>query len=106
MPMPEIHPCHCSICQQEGDHPDKAEHRRINVLLSRLDEQQRRWFAAHESKRIGYGGDRLLGQITGLDEKTISKGRQELEDDLQTRPLDRMRLPGGGRIAREKKTRH
>lgn len=105
MPTREIHTCQCPVCQQEADLPDKAEHRRINLLLSRLDEQQRRWFAAHESKRLGYGGDHLLSQITGLDEKTIAKGRQELEADLKARPTDRVRLPGGGRIAREKKTR-
>jgi hypothetical protein len=104
MPTQEIHRCQCPLCQEEADHPDKAEHRRINLLLSRLDEQQRRWFAAHESKRLGYGGDRLLYQITGLDEKTIAKGRQELEGDLQARPADRVRLPGGGRLAGEKKT--
>jgi hypothetical protein len=92
------------VCRQEADHPDKAEHRRINLLLSRLDEQQRRWFVAHESQRRGYGGDRLLCQISGLDEKTIARGRQELADDLQARPTERVRLPGGGRVAGEKKT--
>ena len=105
MPTQEIHCCACGACQQETSHPNQAEHRRINVLLSRLDEQQRRWFAAHESKRLGYGGDRLVSQITGLDEKTIARGRQELEDDLQARPSDRVRLCGGGRLAGEKKTR-
>jgi hypothetical protein len=106
MPAREIHSCQCSVCQQQADHPDKQEHRRINLLLSRLDEQQRRWFVAHESQRLGYGGDRLLFQITGMDEKTIAKGRQELEADLTERPAERRRLPGGGRPAREKKIRH
>jgi hypothetical protein len=104
MPTKEIHLCQCPVCQQEPEHPDKAEHRRINLLLSRLDEQQRRWFVAHESQRIGYGGDHLLAQITGLDEKTIAKGRQELDADLLARPTDQIRLPGGGRPTREKKT--
>jgi hypothetical protein len=103
MTTQEIHCCQCVRCQQEAEFPEAAEHSRINLLLSRLDEQQRRWFVAHESKRVGYGGDRLLSQITGLDEKTIAKGRQELESNLEARPLDRVRLPGGGRIAAEKK---
>jgi hypothetical protein len=47
----------------------------MNLLLSRLDEQQRRWYVAVESQRVGAGGDRLLAQITGLDEKTIQRGR-------------------------------
>jgi len=104
MPLHEIHTCQCSICQQEADHPDKALHQRMNLLVSRLDEQQRRWFVAHESQRIGHGGDRLLSQITGLDEKTIARGRQELQADLSARPTERIRLPGGGRPANEKKT--
>ena len=105
MPARIIHSCACSVCQEEADHPYRQEHQRINLLLSRLDEQQRRWFVAHELQRIGYGGDRLLFQITGMDEKTIARGRQELEDGLANRPVDRTRLPGGGRPAREKKIR-
>jgi hypothetical protein len=37
---------------------------------------------AVESNRIGAGGDRQLSQITGLDEKTIQCGRQELASSL------------------------
>jgi hypothetical protein len=69
----------------------------MNLLMSRLDEQQRRWFAAVESERIGHGGDRLLSQITGLDVQTIRRGRRELAADLATRPESRTRQPGGGR---------
>jgi hypothetical protein len=36
-----------------------------NLLVSRLDEQQRRWFVALEAKRVGRGGETLLAQITG-----------------------------------------
>ena len=77
----------------------------MNLLLSRLDEQQRRWYVALEADRLGHGGDRLLAQITGMDEKTIRRGRQELAAGLTDRPADRVRLPGGGRPASEKKTR-
>jgi len=76
----------------------------MNLLLSRLDEQQRRWYAAVESHRIGWGGDTLMSLITGLDEKTIQKGRQELAHSLQDRPADRRRVEGGGRPPLEKKT--
>lgn len=77
----------------------------MNLLLSRLDEQQRRWYVAVEANRIGHGGVRLLSQITGIDEKTIRRGQQELADELVERPIDRVRLPGGGRPPVEKKTR-
>ena len=59
---------------------------------------------AVESNRIGAGGDRLLAQITGLDEKTIERGRQELAGSLAERPEQRVRLPGGGWPRAEKKT--
>jgi hypothetical protein len=72
--------------------------------MSRLDEQQRRWLAALESKKLGYGGDTLLGQITGLHVDTVRRGRQELDAGLQGRPTDRVRRPGAGRPPREKKT--
>jgi hypothetical protein len=78
----------------------------MNLLLSRLDEQQRRWFAALEAQKVGHGGIRLLSQITGLDEKTIVRGQQEMQEQLTTRPAERIRQPGGGRPATEKKTPH
>jgi hypothetical protein len=104
MPGSAVHQCECPHCQQETPHPDQELHRQMNLLLSRLDEQQRRWYAAVESNRIGAGGDRLLAQITGLDEKTIERGRQELDRSLAERPEKRVRLPGGGRPRAEKKT--
>ena len=75
----------------------------MNLLMSRLDEQQRRWYAAVESAEVGHGGDRTLARITGLDVDTIRRGRRELADSLEGRPADRVRLPGGGRPAVEKK---
>ena len=104
MPRSEVHQCECPHCQQETPHPDQELHRQMNLLLSRLDEQQRRWYGAVESNRIGAGGDRLLAQITGLDEKTIQRGRKELAEELSERPEQRIRLPGGGRPRAEKKT--
>jgi hypothetical protein len=75
------------------------------LLFGRLDENQRRWFAAVESKRIGHGGERLMSQITGMDEKTIRRGREELAASLADIPPERIRRAGGGRPPVEKKTR-
>jgi hypothetical protein len=86
-----------------GEHPDRHLHHNINLLLSRLDEQQRRWLAALESQKIGHGGDVLLSQITGLHPDTIRRGREGLDADLQDRPTDRVRKPGGGRPRLSKK---
>ena len=98
-----IHVCKCPHCQQEAYHQDKKLHHQMNLFLSRLDEQQRRWYVAMESNRMGAGGDQLLSQITGMDVKTIRRGRQELEADLADRPSERIRLAGGGRPPVEKK---
>jgi hypothetical protein len=97
--------CQCPVCQQAVPHPDRERHRQMNLFLSRLDEAQRRWYVALEADRLGPGGERLLAQITGLDEKTIRRGRAELAQGFADRPDDRVRRPGGGRPAVEKKTR-
>lgn len=73
----------------------------IVLLLSLLDERQRRLFAGLESMLLGWGGDRRMAEVTGLDAHTIAKGRREL---LQGDTLaERIRRPGGGRKAVEKK---
>lgn len=96
--------CQCPVCRDPNDHPEKALHRRINLFLNRLDEQQRRWYVAIESMKVGHGGDLLLSQITGMNVETIRRGRRELEAELADRPTDRVRLPGGGRPLAGKKT--
>ena len=103
----KIHQCECEDCQrqEEKEHPSRALHQQINVLVSRLDEQQRRWFVALESNRIGHGGDVLMSKITGMDEKTIRRGKREMQAGLADRPAMRIRLAGGGRPSTEKKTR-
>lgn len=105
MPISKLHVCQCANCQISREHPDKKLHLQMNLLLSRLDEQQRRWYVAVESNRIGYGGVRLLSQITGLDEKTIQRGQEELEQNFADRPMNQIRSEGGGRQLVEKKTR-
>jgi hypothetical protein len=105
MPQREAHLCQCLVCLREEPHADQPLHRRMNLLMSRLDEQQRRWYAALEAQKLGHGGDSLLSVITGLHVDTIRRGREELADGLRDRPVDRVRLPGGGRPAAEKKIR-
>jgi len=101
----EIHHCQCPHCRHSPDHPDWQLHHQMNLLLSRLDEQQRRWYVALESKKLGHGGDVLLAQITGMHVETIRRGRRELDADLAESPPERIRQAGGGRVAVEKKIR-
>lgn len=97
-----VHECGCAACRA-GDHADRDDHRQLNLLLSRLDEQQRRWVAGREAKRLGHGGLKLLAEITGLHPETIRRGGDELDEELSERPTDHVRLPGGGRPRVEKK---
>jgi hypothetical protein len=75
----------------------------MNLFLSRLDEQQRRWYVALETKKLGHGGAKRMSQITGMHVDTIRRGIRELDNELAGRPTDRIRLPGGGRHRVEKK---
>ena len=104
MPQRDLYQCQCPSCTGPKPHPDQQIHRQMNLLMSRLDEQQRRWYAAVEAAKIGHGGDRRVAQITGLHVDTIRRGREELAESLGSRPADRVRLPGGGRPALEKKS--
>ena len=101
----DVHRCQCPSCQQPQAHPDQDLHAHMNLLLSRLDEQQRRWYAALEARKLGHGGDTLVSRITGLHVDTIRRGREELDAGLQDRPTDRIRRPGGGRPPVKKKMR-
>lgn len=105
MPISAVHQCQCAHCQDPGESPEKKLHEQINLVASRLDEQQRRWFVAVEANRYGHGGVRLFSQITGMDEKTIERGQLELEEGLTNRPTEQVRSAGGGRPRVEKKTR-
>jgi hypothetical protein len=89
--------CPCSLCRTGKDHPDRVHHVQFRTLMSVLDERQRRWIAGWEAARLGYGGTRLVAQITGLDPKTIRRGRSELTQGLAELPTDRIRRPGAGR---------
>lgn len=99
-----VHQCPCEACRA-GLGPEAEHHRRLNRILSRLDEQQRRWVAALEAQRLGYGGFNEVAAVTGMHPETIRRGRDELAADLRDRPADRVRLPGGGGQPLAKKTR-
>jgi len=105
MPVHLLHTCECSICREQTNVEIVRYHRQINLLLSRLAEPQRRWYVGVLSQEPDSPSDAQLSLITGIDEKTIRRGRQEMEDDLLTVPLDRQRQAGGGRLLAEKKTR-
>ena len=65
------------------------------AFLATLNEKQRRLYAGFESLRLGRGSDALVARRTGLNVKTVARGRQELQaGDIS---LERIRAPGAGR---------
>ena len=101
-----IHQCECETCRAGLDAENKESHQRINLFLSRLNEPQRRWYVATLSEDANGLSDRELTLITGMDEKTIRRGKEELQEQLSALPLGRQRRVGGGRLRAEKKIRN
>ena len=67
----------------------------IVLFASLLDERQRRLFAGLEALKCGWGGDRRIAQLLGIDPSTVGAGRRQLvERDVE---IDRVRRAGGGR---------
>ena len=60
-----------------------------------LDERGRRLWAAAESLSIGYGGDAVVSDATGISRPTIRSGRRQLASGSYER--ERIRRPGAGR---------
>lgn len=73
------------------------------AVLARLNESQRRWVVGLLSRAIGHGGDALMSRMTGLDPQTVQAGRREVAARLEGCPEGRVRRPGAGRPALEKK---
>ena len=73
----------------------------ILLFASLLDERQRRLFAGLEALKCGWGDDRRIAQLLGIDPSTVAAGRRQLvERDVE---LDPVRRAGGGRKPTEKK---
>ena len=65
------------------------------AISSILDERGRRPWAAAESLSIGYGGDAVVPDATGISNRTIRSGRRQLAPgDFERK---RVRRPGAGR---------
>ena len=75
----------------------------VVLFFSTLNERQRRLYTGMESLRVGYGGDRRIAELTGLDVHTVARGRRELSAGELGKQA--VRSTGGGRVPVEKKRR-
>lgn len=103
LPEVRVHSCQCASCQAGINRDIVQQHQRMNLFLSRLSEPQRRWYVGLLSQQPDSPSDVELGRITGLDRKTIRRGRRELLAGLAEFPSQRQRQPGGGQPTAEKK---
>ncbi|MBA7534822.1 hypothetical protein ES705_27072 [subsurface metagenome] len=72
----------------------------LQLFLSTLNEKQRRLYVGFESMKFGRGGDVIFSRVTGMNVKTIARGRKELlSHDISP---DRIRREGAGRPAIKK----
>ena len=73
--------------------------RKFTRLASELNERGRRRWAASEALELGHGGIKVVAQATGLGERTIRRGGQELRHaQASASPTgQRIRHAGGGR---------
>ena len=73
------------------------------VVFGRLREQDKRHVAGLLALLVGHGGVSWVADVVGLERDCVSRGKAEVAGGLVGRPLDRQRLPGGGRKPLEKK---
>ena len=70
--------------------PEQVLHEHINLLMSRLNEQERRWVAALLA--MHYRSISFVVLVTGISEKTIRRGMEEMNAGLEERPYERIRV--------------
>jgi len=73
-----------------------ATKKRITTMLPLLNEKQKRIFLALEAESIGYGGVKLIHEMTGVSQTTIIKGQKEVQSG-EISGDERIRKKGGGR---------
>src|SRR6185312_188288 len=73
---------------------------KYTAIAADLDERGRRRWGAAEARLLGWGGIEAVAAATGLSDRTIRNGIQEL-DDPHAPPPSQQRRCGAGRKARE-----
>jgi len=87
--------CTCRLCVD--DEGLRVTHGRWIEMMSILNERQTRLDAAEKAVAMGHGGITIMAQVSGLSERTIRRGIEELEAGDLGEMAERSRRPGGGR---------
>ena len=92
--------CICELCNKNLVKKPKQAlitqiKQRYDFISSYLSEHSKRIWAASESKVIGWGGDSIVSEATGISRVTIITGKKELQG--ADKNPGRIRQKGGGR---------
>jgi len=75
----------------------------MKKLYNVLSEKDKRRYTAIESMLLGHGGDTYIANVLGCNPKTVSRGRNEIENMPRDSGYNkRIRKPGSGRKGYEK----
>ncbi len=66
-------------------------------MISLLNERQTRLYVAEKALEMGRGGVTMLARVSGLSERTIRRGIQELQSGVMPAEEHRVRRTGAGR---------
>ena len=68
---------------------------KLSILLPSLNEKQKRLLVGAEAAALGYGGIKLLSDMTGMSRNTVARGIREIESGDEV--VKRIRSKGSGR---------
>jgi len=84
--------------QKSAEEQISVVRQKYEAMKPYLNERSRRIWAASEARTLGYGGQKIVHEATGLSGTTISRGLVELATAEGERvALGRIRSAGGGR---------
>ena len=58
---------------------DNAIKKRIQTVVSMLNERQKRLYLAAEAEALGWGGKGIVSEIAGVDKNTLTAGQKDLD---------------------------
>jgi transposase len=75
----------------------EAFRKRYSKLLPLLRENEQRMVLGSDSEVFGYGGVSLVSELSGVSRPTIIEGKKEINHEIESAALSKVRRPGGGR---------
>ena len=88
--------CPCNECNSPESDSNSSQTSAIRFIVNTFPERERRQVAGLLALREGRGGVLKASRLTGLDVKTVRKGREEVLNQEEF-PKSRERRQGGGR---------